>query len=177
VRLSELLPPAQVRVGLRARTKSAAIAELVDLLPLAEPEDRAAVLRAVLEREAESSTGIGRGVAVPHARAAEVPHLMASLATCPEGLAFDAVDGEPCRILLLLVSPPAESGAHGRALARVAGLLNRDAAKSGIAGARTPADVVAVLLEDERREGAPGATVTPSPTPPRDSPGAGPHPT
>ncbi len=153
MRLSDLLPTAQIRIGLRARTKNEAIAELVDLLPLEGPDGRPEVVRAVLERESVLSTGIGRGVAVPHGKTAAVPRLMAAMATCPEGLAFDAVDGEPCRILFLLVSNPDASGPHIRALAQVARVLNQERAKRALAEARTPEDVVAVFREDERREG------------------------
>ena len=153
MRLSDLLPPAQIRIGLRARSKKDAIAELAGLLPLPAQGDRAAVVRAVLEREALMSTGIGRGVAVPHGKSPEVPRLMADMATCPGGIAFDAVDGEPCQILLLLVSHPDDSGPHIRALAQVARVLNQEKAKRGLAEARTAEEVVAVFLEDERREG------------------------
>ena len=153
MRLSDLLPPAQIRIGLRARSKRDAIAELADLLPLPAEGDRAAVVRAVLEREALMSTGIGRGVAVPHGKSPGVPRLMAAMATCPGGIAFDAVDGEPCRILLLLVSHPDDSGPHIRALAQVARVLNQEKAKRGLAEARTAEEVVTVFLDDERREG------------------------
>ncbi len=153
MRLSELIPPAQIRIGIRARSKRAAIEELVDLLPLPAKEGREDVMRAVLERESALSTGIGRGVAVPHGKSSSVPCLMAALATCPEGLPFDAVDGEPCRILLLLVSHPDNAGPHVRALAQVARVLNQEKFKRALAGARTPEDVVAVFREDEKREG------------------------
>ena len=153
MRLSELLPVGQIRIGLRARTKREAIEELVSLLPLPETADRADVVRAVLERESQMSTGIGRGVAVPHGKSPAVPRLMAAFATCPAGLPFDAVDGEPCRILLLLVSHPDNAGPHVRALAQVARVLNQEKAKRALAGAQTPEEVVAVFRDDERREG------------------------
>jgi mannitol/fructose-specific phosphotransferase system IIA component (Ntr-type) len=149
LRLVEILPPAQIRIGLRATDKRGAIAELAGLLPLPDEAVRAEVVRAVLEREVSASTGIGRGVAIPHARAAAVPRLMAALGTAPAGLEFDAVDGLPCRIFLLLVSGPADAGPHGEALVRVACLLNREEAKRALAEARTPEDVLEVLRRDE----------------------------
>jgi len=153
VRLSELIPPAQIRIGLSARTKREAIEELVALLPVP-AERRAEILNAVLERESVLSTGIGRGVAVPHGKSPAVPRLMASMAVSREGLAFDAVDGEPCRIFFLLVSDPDNAGPHVRMLARVARVLNQEKAKRALTEARTPDDVVAVFLEDEKRESA-----------------------
>lgn len=153
MRLSELLPASQIRIGLLASTKREAIEELVSLLPLPGGTGGAEVVRAVLERESVLSTGIGRGVAVPHGKTEAVPRLMASLATCPGGLAFEAVDGEPCRILFLLVSRPDESGPHIRALAQVARVLNQEKAKRALAEAKSPEEIVAVFREDERREG------------------------
>jgi mannitol/fructose-specific phosphotransferase system IIA component (Ntr-type) len=152
MRLSELIPPAQVRIGLRAKTKPEVIEELVSLLPLPEGKDRAEVLAAVLDREAVLSTGIGRGVAVPHGKSPAVPRLMAALGVASSGLPFDAVDGQPCNIFFLLVSPPESAGPHVRALAQVARVLNHAAAKRELATARTAEEAVAVFLEDERRE-------------------------
>jgi mannitol/fructose-specific phosphotransferase system IIA component (Ntr-type) len=153
LRLSDLFPPAQVRIGLKARTKNEAIEELVALLPLPDPDRCAEVVRAVLERESVLSTGIGRGVAVPHGKTAAAPRLMGALGTVPDGLPFDAVDGEPCRILILLVSDPDSAGPHVRALAQVARVLNQEKSKRALAEAKTPEDVAAVFREDERREG------------------------
>jgi mannitol/fructose-specific phosphotransferase system IIA component (Ntr-type) len=153
LRLSELIPPSQIRIGLKARTKREAIEELIALLPVPEGKPRQDVVAAVLEREAVLSTGIGRGVGVPHGKSPAAPRLMGALGTCPEGLDFDAVDREPCRILFLLVSPPEDAGPHVRALAQVARVLNQERAKKALAAARTPEEAVAVFREDEKREG------------------------
>jgi mannitol/fructose-specific phosphotransferase system IIA component (Ntr-type) len=152
MRLSELIPPAQVRIGLRAKSKREVVEELVSLLPLPAEDGRPEVVSAVLDRESVLSTGIGRGVAVPHGKTPAVPRLMAALGVAPEGLPYDAVDGEPCRIFFLLVSPPESAGPHVRALAQVARVLNHAAAKRALAGARTAEEAVAVFREDERRE-------------------------
>jgi mannitol/fructose-specific phosphotransferase system IIA component (Ntr-type) len=152
MRLSQLIPAAQIRIGLPATTKREAIDALVALLPLPDDAARAAVVAAVLERESALSTGIGRGVAVPHGKTPAVPRLMAALGTIPAGIPYDAVDGEPCRIFFLLVSDPDSSGPHVRALARVARILNQDRAKQALATATTPEEIQEVFREDERRE-------------------------
>ena len=153
MRLSELIPAAQIRIDLPGASKREVIEALVDLLPLPDAARRDEVVAAVLEREATLSTGIGPGVAVPHGKTAAVPRLMGALGTVPSGLPFDAVDGEPCRIFILLVSDPGGSGPHVRALAHVARLLNREKAKRGLVAARTSDDVLAIFREDEKREG------------------------
>lgn len=149
MRLSELIPSSQIRIGLPAATKREAIEALVALLPIPDPSRRGEVVAAVLEREATLSTGIGRGVAIPHGKTPAVPGLMGAFATIPAGLPFDAVDGLPCRLFLLLVSDPADAGPHMRALAQVARVLNREKAKRDLAAAATPEDVLAVFREDE----------------------------
>lgn len=149
MRLSELIPAQQIRVGLRARNKREAIEELVGLLPIEDPRRRDAVVDAVMERESVLSTGIGRGVAVPHGKTSVVGGLMASMAVHEEGLPYDAVDGQPCRILILLVSNPDNPGPHIRALAQVARLLNQERYKSAFTDARTPEEVVEVFRSGE----------------------------
>jgi len=78
---------------------------------------------------------------------------MAAFGTVPGGLPFDAVDAEPCRIFILLVSDPDSSGPHVRALAHVARVLNQEKAKRALAAAKTAEEVLAVFREDEKREG------------------------
>lgn len=153
MRLSDLIPPAQVRIGLAAKSKREAIEELISLLPLNGEPGRTAAVAAVLDRESVLSTGIGRGVAVPHGRTPVAPRLMGAFGTVPDGLPFDAVDGEPCRIFFLLLSPPESAGPHVRALAQVARVLNQERTKRALAAARTAEEAVAVFREDERREG------------------------
>jgi PTS system fructose-specific IIA component len=144
VRLSTLLPPSQIRIGLHARTKRDVIAELAGLLPLSDGA-RGDAVAAVLERESVLSTGIGRGVAVPHGKTSAVPGLLAALAVCADGLPFDAVDGLPCRIFFLLVSHPDDPAPHVRVLADVARLLNREEAKAALLAARSPEEAAAVF--------------------------------
>jgi PTS system nitrogen regulatory IIA component len=153
VRLSELLPSNQIRVGLEVVSKREAIEALIDMLPLNGNGCREQVLEAVLERESKLSTGIGRGVAVPHGKCDAVEGLMAAMATHEDGLPFDSVDGEPCRILFLLVSNTGASGPHIRALAQVARVLNQEKAKKALQAAQTPEEVVKVFRDDEAREG------------------------
>ena len=104
VKLSVLVPPAQIRVPLAARTKAAAIDELLAAIPFDTAERRAAARIAVTARESEISTGIGRGVAIPHGRTSAVTRHHCAFGVAPAGIAWDAIDAVPCRILFLCVS-------------------------------------------------------------------------
>jgi mannitol/fructose-specific phosphotransferase system IIA component (Ntr-type) len=153
VKLSTLLPVAQICVPLRAQSKADAIEEL--LVALAVPEDgrRRAIRDAVLARESELSTGIGRGVAIPHGKTAAVPRHTCAFGVAPAGIDWGAVDGLPCRIVFLCVSNPKDAGEHVRVLSQVARVLNDSRARTALESAAAPEDVRRVFLDDESREG------------------------
>lgn len=113
------------RILLRDRAeKESLLADLVSCLATRGlVADSAAVLAAVLEREQQCSTGIGGGLAVPHARTSQVESLVASLAVVGEGLDFQALDDQPVHVVLLFVSPESEAGAHSEFLAAVSAVF------------------------------------------------------
>jgi len=114
---------------LTANTKEGVIREMVESLRHAchfqntEPED---VVKAVLKREQIASTGIGRGVAIPHAKHDCADHLICTVALSPQGVKFDSLDGEPVHIFVLLISPTDKPGDHLRALEKVSRGLRDD---------------------------------------------------
>jgi mannitol/fructose-specific phosphotransferase system IIA component (Ntr-type) len=153
VKLSTLLPSAQVRVPLAARTKEEAIEELLSLLPLPDDATRRTVRESVLARERELSTGIGRGVAIPHGKTPAVPRHVLAFGVSSQPIDFGAVDGVPCRLFLLCVSNPKDAGEHVRVLMQVARVLNNADARTALETAKVAEDVVRVFREDEHREG------------------------
>lgn len=153
MRLSELLPPEQIRVPVRAVTREAAVDELLSLLPLADGGQRREVRESVLAREAELSTGIGRGVAIPHGKTTAVSRHTCAFGVAPAGVDWGAIDGLPCRILFLCVSNPRHAGEHVRVLSQVARVLNDARARAAIESATCAEDVRRVFLDDEAREG------------------------
>ncbi len=118
-----------VILGPGVMTKEEAIGEILvglaesDALPEGEIQQ---VLAAVLARESLASTGIGEGVAVPHARHAAVAHVMGAIGWSHRGIEFDSVDNAPVRLVILLLSPPDGQAEHIQALAKVARHLQSD---------------------------------------------------
>lgn len=154
MKLSSLLPAGQILVPLSARTKDDAVDELLALLPIADPAQRAAVRESVLARELELSTGIGRGVAVPHGKTTAVARHACAIGVVPgEGIDWAAIDSLPCRIIFLCVSNPKDAGEHVRVLSQFARVLNDSRARDAIENATVPDDVRRIFLDDEAREG------------------------
>ena len=149
VRLSELVDPALIHLGVEADTKEELLERLLDpLVALGRVDDRETVLRSLVERERVMSTGIGRGVAIPHAQSAGARTLTVSIARPLRPLDFGSVDHEPVT-LVFLVTGPEERGGFIRVLARISRLLCSSALQERVLGATDPGDVVAALAEEE----------------------------
>jgi mannitol/fructose-specific phosphotransferase system IIA component (Ntr-type) len=147
--LTELLPPDRIRVPLQARDKAGVLRELVQLLADRVGGDPAQILAAVQEREGVLSTGIGNGIAIPHAKAASVKELSLVCGSSPVGIPFEAVDGQPVRLFFLLVGPEQAAGQHVKALSRIARLLRREPVREALLKAETPASFHQALVEAE----------------------------
>jgi fructose-specific phosphotransferase system IIA component len=126
VLLSDLLSSSLVKVPLEASTKDEILAELVQVLADERCiRDADEVLRVIREREAVLSTGIGNGVAIPHGKSMASPQLSIAAGVAREPVEYDALDGEPVRLVFLLVGPEAAAGAHIKALSRISRLVRQ----------------------------------------------------
>ena len=107
MQLREFFAEDALRLPLMAATKDEALAELVALLRTDE-KSAEALLKMLHRREALGSTGVGRGVAVPHCRSLVVSRLQLAYRYSPAGIPFDAADGQPVHHVFLIVAPPNE---------------------------------------------------------------------
>jgi len=124
---------------------------MVDLLAAADRiEGRDDILRAVREREAVLSTGIGNGVAIPHGKSPTVPELRMAAGTVAHPIEYDALDGQPVRLLFMLVGPETAAGAHIKALSRISRLVRRDQVREQLFAARSAEAFYHTLQEAER---------------------------
>ncbi|MBI1722506.1 MAG: PTS sugar transporter subunit IIA [Gemmatimonadetes bacterium] len=147
--LSQLLAPERVRVPLTSRDKSSVLRELVDLLVGTAGGDADDILHSVRDREDCQSTGFGYGVAIPHARTPTLEGLAMVAGVAAEALEFDALDGQPVRLLFLVVGPESAAGAQVRALARIARLVRRDTVRERLLKAGTAEEFHRILRDSE----------------------------
>lgn len=107
--LENHLRPALFIPELKTKKKSSVLEEMVAHLALHQVARQAdALLEVVRQREALGSTGIGKGIAVPHARSTMVAERAVLLARSTKGVEFDAADGNPVHLIFLIVAPPTE---------------------------------------------------------------------
>ena len=134
-----------------ARDKTGVIAELTRHLTDKLGGNYAEVLGAVREREAGGSTGIGFGVAIPHARSPGVKELSLVCGVSPSPVPYDSIDGEPVRLFFLIVGPAGSAGQHVKVLSRIASLVRQESVRRQLCAAGTPDEFYSVLLDAEKR--------------------------
>jgi len=150
--LSGLLSPATIKLDLASTDRDAVLAELVNQIPelAEEPEARQTLLRALREREQLHSTGIGDGIALPHARNALVglvDHSIIVFGRHAQGIPYGAIDAMPARLFFLLIAPTVTQ--HLAILARLSRLLRDPRLRQNLLKADRPEQVIALIREAE----------------------------
>lgn len=135
-----------VKIPLESKDKPDVLRELVQILKDAgEIDDFDTVLKALQEREDKGSTGLEKGIAVPHAKTPAVSSLKLAIGIAPQGIDFEALDKQPSKLFFLLVAAPDQSGPHVEALAEIAKLSRSNALCRALANAEGAAEVVELL--------------------------------
>jgi nitrogen PTS system EIIA component len=153
MRMSEFIIREAISANLSANQKEAAIREMVENLRLAgyfkgnESDD---VVKAILKREQLSSTGIGDGVAIPHAKHASVERLVGAVALAPNGVPFDSVDNDPVFVIVMLISPQERPSEHLRALEGVSRCLKDKEFVRSLRQATTPQQIWDLICNHDR---------------------------
>jgi len=155
MKLSDFVVRDAIVTDLKAATKDTAIRSMVESLSKAgyiKAADQEGIIAAILKREELGSTGIGKGVAVPHTKHPSVDKLVATIALSKEGVEFASLDGESVHILFLLVSPPDRPGDHLRALENISRHLRNDNFCNFLRQALSAQGVVELLEEADNNQ-------------------------
>ncbi len=145
--LHELLTPESVVAGLKATSKKQALQELARHASALTGVVERRIFDVLLERERLGSTGVGVGVAIPHARLGDIKTLFGLFARFENPVDFDAVDDLPVDLMFLLVAPESAGADHLKALARVSRLLRDKANCAKLRGADNSDALYALLAE------------------------------
>ncbi len=144
-----------IKAELVSDDKPGAIAELVESLVQAgviAADERDGIVRAIMKREELGSTGIGRGVAVPHTKHPSVDRLIGTVGVCGDGIDFNSLDGEKVQLFFLLISPPDRPGDHLRALENISRQLRDDTFCRFLKRAKTAVDIQHLLEEADSNQ-------------------------
>ena len=157
MRLCEVLNEGTILIGQSGLDKWQVIERLTDVMVECERgqgEWRDMILRGLVEREKQSSTGMQDGFAIPHCRLDDpIEHTLVSLATVPEGMDFEAIDRQPTVLVLGLVTPRKQKQEHLKILADIAKLFGDERFRADLLKAASPADALQVIRDGEARLG------------------------
>ncbi|MFT3882338.1 MAG: PTS sugar transporter subunit IIA [Gemmatales bacterium] len=126
IRITDFVVKEAINPGVKATTKEAVVRELVSSLKTTgkvTEADEENIVKAIMRREQLGSTGIGRGVAIPHAKHESVGKLIGTIGIAPAGIPFESLDNDPVNIFVMLLYAPERPGEHLRALEAVSRLL------------------------------------------------------
>jgi fructose-specific phosphotransferase system IIA component len=144
-----------IRADITAEDKEGVIREMVQALldasKVADSEYES-IIKAIMKREELGSTGIGRGVAVPHTKHPSIDRLVGTVAVSAEGVDFDSLDGEKVHLFFLLISPPDRPGDHLRALENVSRQLRDETFCRFLKQAKSPEDILQLLDEADNNQ-------------------------
>ncbi|MDR2746454.1 MAG: PTS sugar transporter subunit IIA [Treponema sp.] len=148
--LHEVFPARCIRVDLEAEDKEEAFEEMVDhFCQVTRNDAREEILEALREREAKMSTGIHKGIAVPHGKTNGVDDVFGFLGISRKGIDYDALDGEPVYLLFMILAPPKDSEKHLRILKRLAELLENPQFYMDLLSQRDPQGAYGVICKYE----------------------------
>lgn len=153
MKISELLKKEGIALGKQPTSKEEAIDILVDLHERSgNISDREEYKRGIWERERQSSTAIGEGIAIPHAKNKAVKRPALAAMTVPDGVEFDAVDGKPSTLLFMIAAPENGGSVHLEVLSRLSMLLMDDEFRQGLMSAENKEEFLAVIdkMEEEK---------------------------
>jgi mannitol/fructose-specific phosphotransferase system IIA component (Ntr-type) len=152
MKLKDILSENLIKIPLLSREKRQVIEEIVDVLVEAQCiKDRNDVLKAVLEREAVMSTGVGDEVAIPHGKSEGAPGIVVALGIAKEPIEFQAMDDRPVRLIWLLVGPPDQTGPHLKALSRISRLMHRKEFRELLIASANSKDALNAIIREEEK--------------------------
>lgn len=151
---SNLLDEATIVVPLIAESKNLVLRELSDTLAEHTGLDGRLLLEAIIERERLGSTGVGDGVAIPHARVPGLKRAVGAFARLQKPVDFDAVDDRPCDLVFMLLAPEREGSDHLRALAQVSRAFRQARFREDLRELGTDLEVSRFLLKSDRGQAA-----------------------
>lgn len=152
MRITDYLSQDLVVAGIPSCSKAEALGAMVDQLVTAGrlgADRREILLTKIMERETLSSTGIGGGVAIPHASGENVDNMILAVGQSPEGVEFDSIDGHPAKVIFLIVGSERAPRMHLQMLAMIVRICKSHDLIKAVAEAKDPSEIFGILSGTE----------------------------
>ena len=150
MKITSILKKEAIIPELHTTSKVEVLKELVDALHLSVPNiDPHRLVKLLKEREELGSTGVGSGVAIPHAKYPDLENIVAAFGKSSSGIIFDAQDGQPVHLFFALVAPEHAAGLHLKVLAKLSRLLKEESFRQRLLAANDPELIYSIILEKD----------------------------
>ncbi|AIY05471.1 PTS system, fructose-specific enzyme II [Planococcus sp. PAMC 21323] len=150
MKITQLLTEQTIILDLSAKTKQQVLEELANQLDRAgKLTDKQAFTKAILERESQSTTGIGDGIAIPHAKSSAVKFPAIAFGRSPKGLDFESLDGQPSHLFFMIAASEGANDEHLEALSRLATFLMDEKFRGNILAAQSKQEIVEIVSKKE----------------------------
>jgi fructose-specific phosphotransferase system IIA component len=150
MKISDILQEEFVSTRLPGKSKDEVLNSLIELLRGSKKiKDLEKVREAIFEREKIMSTGVGKGFAIPHGKTDAVTDIVAAFAVTGEPVDFQSLDGEPVRLLFLLIGRDNMVGPHIKLLSRISRLMNKDEFRKKLIASKSSSEIVQFFKEEE----------------------------
>ncbi len=155
MRVRDLLSPSCIELHGKAANKTETIEKMVDLMEKrGNLSDKEVYRKGVFAREEESTTGVGDGIAIPHCKSDTVKAPGLAAMVLPEGVDYDALDGEPVNLVFLIAAPNTKDNVHLQVLSRLSALLMDEKFASDLRSAKSPEEFLSIIEKAEEKKEA-----------------------
>jgi len=155
MKITELLDPRAIELNVSVDSKDAAIDKLIDLMDASgKISGKEEYKKGILAREAQFSTGIGDGVAIPHAQVEAVVKPGLSSMTVPAGVDYESLDGQPAKLFFMIAAPADGGDLHLKALAKLSALLMNEDFRNKLLAAKDPEEYLSIIDDEEAKKDA-----------------------
>jgi PTS system fructose-specific IIA component/PTS system nitrogen regulatory IIA component len=156
MKLTEIIPAEAVLADLESSDREGVLREMVRALAKAKKvpaKDVDEVVKCLVKREKDGTTGIGKGVAVPHARHDAVKEIVAAVGRSSKGVDFGSLDHQPVFLFFMVLSPAGKNQEYLKAMEKIFGNLQRDNFRKFLRQAETREDILELLQEADQQAG------------------------
>jgi len=153
MRLTSLINEELIELELKSSKKEDVILEMVNLLEKAKKvTDKDIYFKSIIERENLGSTGIGKGIAIPHGKSDVITEVAVAFGRSARGIDFDSLDDKPVNLVFLLAAPKNVGGVYLKALAQLSRLLRQQEFRESLLNSRTKSEVLEILSKADQAE-------------------------
>jgi PTS system fructose-specific IIC component len=152
MKLIDILKPEYIKIPLEGNSKEEIIFELIEVLHQQQLFSEAEpIFQAVMEREKIMTTGVGRGIAIPHCKKSDCQEFAIALGIQPSGSDFNAIDNQPVKVIFLLIGPEDNPSMHIRLLSRISRLISKNSLRDQLIACKKSQQAYMILKEEEEK--------------------------